>query len=440
MSAMGQFAQGEAQQKGRTRMTASTNIIDPQAKRRSRTLGVLLVLIGVAIYVFFVRSSDRGLTSTFGLNPGRETSALHVPDMVLPVLPSLYVMAIGSVAIGFYQLVRGWGRSESWMLGLVALFMTLSFLTWAARGRSLNLIGILETTLQRATPIVLAALSGVLCERSGIVNIAIEGMMLTAAATSAVVASVSHSLWVGLLAALIMAGLLGLLLAVLSIRFKVNQVISGTAINILATGATSYVSARYLQVYQHLNSPGQFPNVPVPLLARLPVLGPIFFETNVLVYLMLVLLVSIHVMLYYTRWGLRTRAIGEHPHAAATVGVDVNRMRYINVVLGGMVAGLGGAFLVLGSVPRFDELMTAGKGFIGLAALIFGKYNPFGAFGASLIFGFTDTLQAKLQILEVPIPSQFLRMLPYVITMVVLAGVVGRADAPAAEGQPYEKQ
>lgn len=440
MSAMGQLAQGEAQQKGRTRMTAFTTIIDPQAKRRSRTLGVLLILIGVAIYVFFVRSSDGGLTATFGLNPGRETSALQVPDMVLPVLPSLYVMAIGTVAIGFYQLVRGWGRSEGWMLGLVAFFMTLSFLTWAARGRSLNLIGILETTLQRATPIVLAALSGVLCERSGIVNIAIEGMMLTAAATSAVIASVTRSLWVGLLASLIMAGLLGLLLAVLSIRFKVNQVISGTAINILATGATSYVSARYLQVYQHLNRPGKFPNLPVPLLARLPVLGPIFFETNILVYLMLVLLALIHVMLYYTRWGLRTRAIGEHPHAAATVGVDVNRMRYINVVLGGMVAGLGGAFLVLGSVPRFDELMTAGKGFIGLAALIFGKYNPFGAFGASLIFGFTETLQAKLQILEVPIPSQFLRMLPYVITIVVLAGVVGRTDAPAAEGQPYEKQ
>ncbi len=138
--------------------------------------------------------------------------------------------------------------------------------------------------------------------------------------------------------------------------------------------------------------------------------------------------------------GLRTRAVGEHPRAADTLGINVYRVRYINVILGGMVAGLGGVFLVLGSVPRFDELMTAGKGFIGLAAMIFGKWNPFGAFGASLIFGFTDTFQAKLQILRVPIPSQFLRMAPYLITMIVLAGVVGRAEAPAADGEPYEKQ
>ncbi len=439
MSAMRQIARGEAQQKGRG-ISASTTLIDPQARRRSRTMGILLILIGLAIYLFFVRTSEAGLTTAFGLNPGRQTAAMEVPDLVLPVLPSLYFMAIASICIGVFQLARGWGRAEGSMLGLVALFLTMAFLTWAGKGKSLNLIGILETTLQRATPIALAALSGVLCERSGIVNIAIEGMMLTAAATSALVGSLTHSIWIGLIASLLMAGLLGLLLAVLSVRFKVNQVISGTAINILATGVTSYVSARYMQPNQALNNPGKFPNLPIPLLSRIPVLGPIFFETNILVYLMLFLLVLIHVMLYYTRWGLRTRAIGEHPHAAATLGIDVIRMRYTNVALGGMVAGLGGAFLVLGSVPRFDELMTAGKGFIGLAALIFGKWNPFGAFGASLIFGFTDTLQAKLQILEVPIPSQFMRMLPYLITMVVLAGVVGRAQAPAAEGQPYEKQ
>jgi len=421
-------------------MTAITPTQDPQALRRSRTLGVFFVLVGLAIYALFVRSSAGARVTTFGMNPGRESQALRIPDIVLPVLPSLYTMAALSILLGFFQLARGFRRGEGLVLGLVALFLVLSFLTWAGRDRGLNLVGILETAVQRATPIAFAALSGVLCERSGIVNIAIEGMMLSAACFSALVGSISRSLWVGLIVSVLISGLLGALLAVLSIRFKVNQIISGTAINILSIGATSFISSKFLQEYQYLNNPGKFPNLPLPILSKIPIIGPVFFENNVLVYMLFILLGVIHVMLYYTPWGLRTRAVGEHPRAADTLGVDVFRLRYINVILGGMVAGLGGAFLVLGSVPRFDELMTAGKGFIGLAALIFGKWSPFGAFGASLIFGFTDTFQAKMQILNVPIPSQFLRMAPYLITMIVLAGVVGRAEPPAAEGQPYEKQ
>lgn len=421
-------------------MVTVTPTVDPQALRRSRVIGVFFVLVGLAIYFLFVRSSAGARVTVFGMNPGRTSQALRIPDIPLPVLPSLYAMAALSVLLGFFQLARGFGRGEGLALGFVVLFLTLSFLTWAGRDKGLNLVGILETAVQRATPIAFAALSGVLCERSGIVNIAIEGMMLSAACFSALVGSVSKSLWVGLIVSVLISGLLGALLAVLSIRFKVNQIISGTAINILSIGATSFISSKFLQEYQHLNNPGKFPNLPLPLLSRIPVVGPIFFENNVLVYMLFILLIVIHVVLYYTPWGLRTRAVGEHPRAADTLGVDVFRLRYINVILGGMVAGLGGAFLVLGSVPRFDELMTAGKGFIGLAALIFGKWNPFGAFGASLIFGFTDTFQAKLQILNVPIPSQFLRMAPYLITMIVLAGVVGRAEPPAAEGQPYEKQ
>jgi len=421
-------------------MTAHPAIVDPAARRRSRALGVFLVLIGLMIYVFFVRSSTAGQLATFGMNPGRQTSALRIADVTLPVLTSLYIMSLLSVALGVAQLAWGFRRAEDVVLGLVALLLVLAFLTWAARDQSLNLVGILEAAVQRATPIALAALSGVFCERSGVVNIAIEGMMLTAALVSAVVGSVSGSLVIALVVAVLASGLLGALLAVLSIRYRVNQIISGTAINILATGATSFVSARFLAVYQHLNSPSKFPNWPVPLLSRIPIIGPAFFESNVIVYLLFVLLIVVHIMLYYTPWGLRTRAVGEHPRAADTLGINVYRVRYINVILGGMVAGLGGVFLVLGSVPRFDELMTAGKGFIGLAALIFGKWNPFGAFGASLIFGFTDTFQAKLQILRAPIPSQFLRMAPYLITMIVLAGVVGRAEPPAADGEPYEKQ
>jgi simple sugar transport system permease protein len=421
-------------------MVAASYLVDRQALRRSRTLGVFFLLVGLAIYALFARTSASEQVTVFGMNPARASAAWRVPDIALPVVPSLYVMAVLAVFVGFFQLARGFGRGEGAVLGFVALLLVTSFLTWAGREKGLNLIGILEVALQRATPIALAALSGLLCERSGIVNIAIEGMMLTAACSSALMASISKSLWVGLISSVLLSGLLGALLAVMAIRFKVNQIISGTAINILATGGTSFVSSKFLEVYQHLNNPGKFSNLPLPLLSKLPVFGPVFFENNLLVYIMFALLVAVHVMLYYTRWGLRTRAIGEHPLAADTLGVNVILMRYVNVILGGMIAGLGGAFLVLGSVPRFDELMTAGKGFIGLAALIFGKWNPFGAFGASLIFGFTDTFQAKMQILNVPIPSQFLRMAPYLITMIVLAGVVGRAEAPAAEGQPYEKQ
>jgi len=415
-------------------------IVDPAEVRRGRTMGIFYVLIGVCIYWLFVPSSQPGQTAILGLNPGTQSAALTIPDLVMPVRGSLYAMALVSIVLGVIQLVRGFKRFEGLVLGVVALFLVMSFVVWAARGTGFNMLGVLASTLQRAMPIVLAALSGVMCERSGIINIAIEGMMLMAAMTSALFGSITGSLWLGLIISLLFAGLLGWLLAVLSIRYKINQVISGTAINILSTGLTSFISAKFMSENAALNNSGKFTNVAIPLLSRIPIIGPIFFETNVIVYMMYILLIVMHVMLYYTRWGLRTRAIGEHPRAADTLGVDVLRMRYINVIIGGMVAGLGGAFLVLGSVPRFDELMTAGKGFIGLAAMIFGKWNPFGAFGASLIFGFADALQGKLQILEVPIPSQFMRMAPYLITMIVLAGVVGRSEAPAAEGEPYEKQ
>jgi simple sugar transport system permease protein len=345
-------------------------------------------------------------------------------------------------------LARGF-RRVTLALGGVALLFVLAFLIWAARGRSLNLTGLLSSALLRAVPIALAALSGVLCERCAVINIGIEGMMLVGAFVAALMGSLAANIWgwpewaslpFGLLSALVAGALLGLLLAVLAVRFKIDQIIAGTAINILGMGLTSFLSARILTELPELNNTGIFPRVSIPLLANIPVIGPVFFEKNALVYLLFVLLAVVHVMLFYTRWGLRTRAVGEHPRAADTLGVNVFKNRYINVMLGGMVGGLGGAFLILGSVGRFDEVMTAGKGFIGLAAMIFGKWMPFGAFGAALIFGFADALQTKLAILEVPIPSHFLLMAPYLVTMIALAGVVGEAIPPAADGQPYEKQ
>jgi ABC-type uncharacterized transport system permease subunit len=415
--------------------------------RRARTFGIFFLVVGVLIYLLFARAADQGQTSTFVLNAARSL-ALPLPDLSIPTLTALYGLALICVFAGAWQLARGF-RSVNLALGGVAALFVLAFLTWAARGRSLNLTALLSSSFLRAVPIALAGLSGVLCERCAVVNIAIEGMMLTGAFSAALMGSVAANAWnwpatpallTGLTSALLAGGLLGLLLAILAVRFKVNQIIAGTAINILGTGITSFLSARILAKFGYLNNPGIFPRISIPGLSSIPVIGPVLFEQNPLVYLLFILLIATHVMLFYTRWGLRTRAVGEHPRAADTLGINVFRNRYVNVTLGGMVAGLAGAFLILGSVGRFDELMTAGKGYIGIAALILGKWTPFGTFGASLIFGFADALQTKLAILEVPIPSQFLLMAPYLVTMVVLAGVVGEATAPAADGEPYEKQ
>ncbi len=408
-------------------------------QRRRLTGGIVLLLTGLLMYVLFATGLEANQQSTLGLNALR-SQALPVPDLVLPVRTTIYALILTVVFLGGWQLARG-VRHTGILLGVAAFCFVTAFLVWAARGTSFNLVGMLSSSVVRATPIALAALCGVISERAGVVNIAIEGIMLIAALTSVVAATLTHNLYVGLLVAVFSGALVAALHAWLVIRFRVDQIVSGVAINIFGTGITSFISARFLERNTDLlNNSGTFPILPVPLLSRIPILGPIFFENNLIVYLMLLLVVLLHGILFYTPWGLRTRAVGEHPKAADTLGVNVFLMRYVNVIIGGAIAGLGGAYFTLGSVGRFDEIMTAGKGFIGLAAMIFGKWTPFGAFASSLIFGFADSMQVKLQILRVPIPSEFLAMAPYLVTMIVLAGLIGRAVPPAADGQPYEKE
>ena len=304
----------------------------------------------------------------------------------------------------------------------------------------MSLLGILQTTVQRAIPIAFGALSGLLCERAGIVNIAIEGMFLASAFAGAVAGTITGNNVLGLAAGAGVGALLGLLLAVLAIRYLVDQVIAGTVINIFAVGITSFLASRVLQERgDELNSPERFDAIPIPVLSDIPIIGPMFFSGTIFLYLLFVLIGLIHYGLFYTRWGLRVRSVGEHPRAADTVGINVFRTRYMSVILGGIVAGIGGAYFTLGSTGTFVEEMTAGKGFIGLAATIFGAWTPIGSFLASLVFGFADTLQARLSILNVAVPSEFLLMLPYIVTIVVVAGLVGRVRAPAAEGRPYKK-
>ena len=407
---------------------------------RQRVMGVFFLVVAFSIWFFFSRPIDSGQITTFVLTPGRFDETLG--DWELPTLAALNVLAFASAFLGGVQLVRarGFGQYTNLVLGAVAAFFIFGFLTWAAAGRSLNLASLLNTTVSKAVPITLGALSGVLCERAGVVNIAIEGMMLTGALAAAVAASVAGNLWVGVLAAVLVGAILGLIHAVLSIKYVVNQIVSGTVINIFAIGMTSYIASKFLNVNRELNSPGIFPVTEVPILSSIPFFGPVLFNNNMFVYAMFLFLVILHVGLFKTRWGLRMRSVGEHPRAADTLGINVFRTRYMAVILGGMMAGFAGAYFTLGSVGRFNEVMTAGRGFIGLAAMIFGNWNPFGAFGAGLLFGFADSLASRLAILNVQIPSQFLLMAPYIATMIVLAGVVGRGQMPAADGTPYEKQ
>lgn len=302
-------------------------------------------------------------------------------------------------------------------------------------------ISALNFTLRAAVPLILGALSGILCERSGIINIGIEGMMLAGAFAAFVVKvatnswPLSASLLVGVLAALLIGGLMGLLHGAFSIRYRMDQIISGTVIIILALGLTSYLYDR------DAVAEGKFTAVAIPGLSEIPVLGEVLFTNPPITFLALILVVVVHVALFYTRWGLRTRAVGEHPSAADTVGINVNRYRYINTMIGGMLAGLAGGFLVLEAVGQFQEGMTAGRGFISLAAVIFGNWTPFGALAAAVLFGYTQALQNELLLAGVvTIPRQFVSMIPYVVTIVAVAGFVGRVRPPAGGGKVYETE
>lgn len=405
--------------------------------RRQRIMGIVFLVLAAMIWGFFSRTTTSQMITTFVMEPGG--TALITPNLVFKTLPVLNVLAALSAAIGAYQVVRGFKGKTNTMLGILAGFFVFAFLAWGAADKSLNLAGLLKVAVIRAVPLTLGAMSGILCERSGIINIGIEGMLLAAAFTSTVASSLSN-IWVGLIVAIATGALFGWILAVFSIRYKVNQIISGTVINIFSTGMTSFLSAKFLQKYADLNNPGTFPTWEIPGLSKIPFVGPILFSHNLFVYGVFVLLIVLTIMLFHTRWGLRLRASGEHPKAADTLGINVNRTRYIATILGGMIAGFGGAYFTLGSVGRFDEVMTAGRGFIGLAAMIFGNWMPTGALGAGLLFGLADSLAGKLTILRIPIPPKFLEMAPYIVTMIVLAGVVGNTQAPAAEGTPYEKE
>ncbi|MCZ6461348.1 MAG: ABC transporter permease [Actinobacteria bacterium] len=405
-------------------------------QRRATAIGIVLILLGAFVLWVFGLGVAPGLTSTFNLSlPGE-----RIQDLSWEVDSRWLAFIVAGVLafLGGWVLRRSHVKWTNLALAIGLALFALAFLTWAAAGGSFNLTGMLRSTVILSVPVTLGALTGLMCERVAVINIAIEGQLLTAAFVGTIVGS-AWGIWAGLVGAMLTGAVLGAVLAVLAIRFRVDQIIAGVVINIFALGITSFLARRVLAEAQDLNSPGRFTSLKIPILGDIPVVGSMFFDHNMFVYVTFILVIVLHFGLFYTRWGLRSRSVGEHPEAADTVGINVYRTRYRNVILGGFIAGFGGAFLTLAQVSRFEENLTAGIGFIGLAAMIFGRWMPIGVLGAGLVFGFARALQQKLGIVGTPIPSEFLSMTPYLVTLIVVAGVVGKARPPAADGQPYIK-
>jgi ABC-type uncharacterized transport system permease subunit len=411
----------------------------PGISRRDLLVTSMFMLLGALCLLLGGLSTEAGQVSEF---TDRTLGTLFS----LPSQSTLYVIGVFCLFAAGARLFVKLGSVRAVLTWGVVFLVAFAFLVWITSGTSLNLPGMLQAMLVAATPLTLGVMCGIFCERAGIINIAIEGMMLWGALVAVAFASIFDNLWMGVLGASLVGGLMAWLHAWLSIRYKVDQIISGTVINILALGGTRFLNLRVLEP-AGLSTPGAFTLVRIPLLADIPIIGPILFENQPTVYIMLVLLVAVNFVIFKTPWGLRMRACGEHPRAADTVGVNVNRMRYISVIVGGLIAGIGGAYFSLGQVGTFEDNMTRGQGFVALAAMIFGNWNPIGGFLAALLFGLADALQVKMQIIQPvlpiinqPIPPEFLQMAPYILTIIVVAGVVGRTRPPAAEGTPYEKQ
>jgi general nucleoside transport system permease protein len=407
----------------------------PAEIRRAKVLGAVYILLALGILWFFARGTTGN--ATFGLTQPTDRFT-GFPDLVVPSAGLAYLAAFVLAAVGTIQLIRGMGNWTNAVLAVMLALVLFTFLAWAAAGKTISMVGMMRGAINLGVPIALGALSGVLCERVAVINIAIEGMLLGGAFVGALVGSVANNV-VGLIAAVAAGTFLAWILAIFAIRYRVDQIIVGVVLNIFVLGLTGFLAKRLTERNPDLNSVAVFRPIGIPLLQDIPFLGPILFNQNIFVYALYIVTAGLTFGLFRTKWGLRSRAVGEHPKAADTLGVPVYRMRYLNVLLGGALAGFGGAFFTLGSVGRFDDNMTAGRGFIALAAMIVGRWHPVGAVGGALLFGFADSMRIRLALVR-PIPSEFLAMAPYIATIIVVAGLIGRARPPAADGQPYVKE
>ena len=398
-------------------------------------LGVFVV-IGAVVFIGFGRDG----ASTFVLS--RRGDAIQIPGIVAPTLATCIAIVLLLAAITAWSAYRAYRARKTpvWALGLFGFLFVVGFLTWAAAGASLPVSGLLIGTLGISVPLIFGALGGVISERAGVVNVAIEGQLLAGAFVAAVVASVTRQPLLGLAAAMIAGVLVSFVLAAFAIKYLVDQVIVGVVLNVLVAGLTSFLFSQVLsEDTALLNSPPGFDPINIPILSEIPILGPVLFRQTIIVYVMYVAIAAVWFALYRTRWGLRVRSVGEHPHAADSVGINVASTRFWSVSLAGAIAGFGGAYLTLDAVGSFNKEMTAGAGFIALAAVIFGRWDPIKATLAALLFGFATNLQNVLSIIGSPVPSEFMLMLPYIVTIFAVAGLVGKSRPPAADGKPFIK-
>ena len=359
----------------------------------------------------------------------------------VPAAPVCYALGAVAVGLGVLRLTVPFSRLAKRLAiaGVLVCFL-LSLLCWADAGAiPLNVIIISQGTFTESIPLILGALAGCLCERSGVINIAIEGQLLFGAFTAAIVASAFGGLWVGLVAGSLAGGLVGVLLAVFAISFLTDQIVLGVVLNVLVLGMTDYLYDRLMSQNPNYNTGITFGSIKIPGLSEIPIIGPIFFDSTVFLYITYAAIIVIQVALFNTRWGLRVRAVGEHPTAADTVGINVLWIRYRNVILGGLVAGIGGAYLTIGSVGSFIPDISSGFGYIALAALIFGRWTPLGALAAALLFGFCEEMALVLPTVNPVLPAPIMNMAPYVATIIAVAGLVGKVRPPKADGQPYVK-
>jgi general nucleoside transport system permease protein len=420
-------------------VTPHAEIAAPAADRGKLVGGIAQAVVGgFGIWAFALGTrTSSGADTIFGFSLNHGQSTVSVPAQATALTLSAIALLCGAVRI-FAPVGK---IALRWLSVLYIVCMVLAFLVWAASGSSigLNVPSILEQTALASVPLVLGSMSALVAERSGVVNIAVEGQFLSGAFTAALTASMTGNVWVGLIAGMAAGAAMSSLLALFANRYMIEQVVLGVVINVLAAGLTGFFYDRLMALNgAEYNTPPIFGQLRIPGLASIGVIGPLF-DQNIIFYAAYLIVPLLWFMLYRTRWGLRTRSVGEHPLAADTVGIKVLGLRYRNMFYSGLLSGLGGVWLTIGNTGQFGKDISTGRGYIAIAALIVGAWSPVGAFAAAVMFGFALEIQTALSPLGTPIPTAFLQMAPYLVTIFVVAVLGGKVRPPAAENKPFKK-
>nr|WP_126417311.1 ABC transporter permease [Trueperella bialowiezensis] len=420
---------------------------DNVQKRLSFKIPITFALASILL-IFFAISAD-GDTR---LRLNDRSQSINIDDITINAPNVLWAFAVIALIGTAWSFFSTFSRGKYGRVGriidvvamiVVGLLTVFAFLIFAGAGSSgaVTVTSTLVSTVAISTPLIFGALSGVVSERVGVINISIEGELLAGAFAGVMAASFFQNAYVGLLFAPLAGAFLGALLALFSVRYGVDQIIVGVVLNVLALGLTTFFFGTLMTQNQPLLNTNKYSLKPIkiPGLSEIPVIGPMLFNQSILVYIMYAAVILLAIFIFRSRWGLRLRACGEHPKAADTVGINVNRTRTINTIFASSLAGLGGAFFTIGSGLAFTNNISAGNGYIALAAMILGKWHPVGAMGAAVMFGFAQAVAQLIPSLHAGIPSDLVNMIPYIITIIAVAGFVGKSRPPAAENVPYLK-